>query len=156
MQTIATVGYLYFAILFLYTFLIFSPLLQAKVLILPKSNPNRPESKLYRPITRIGSFGLVFKTIFIQLLDNVYNFYHQSNQTKGGGHFFSSSHFALRFHQNLCDTYPFSHSAGKGISALVFTFIHWLENLINWHDTVENCCFTIVFYCQDNRVQAID
>jgi hypothetical protein len=75
---------------------------------------------------------------------------------KAVGTSFSSSHFELRFHQNLRYAYPFSRSAGKGISALVFTFIHWLENLINWHDTVENCCFTIVFYCQNNRVQAID
>ena len=69
---------------------------------------------------------------------------------------FFSTHFASWFHQNLCYAYPFSHSAGKGIYALEFSFIHWLENLINWHDSVENCCFTIVFYCQNNRVQAID
>ena len=52
---------------------------------------------------------------------------------KAEGFSFSSSRFALRFHQhqNLRYAYPFSHSAGKGISALVFTFIHSLEHLIS-------------------------
>ena len=75
---------------------------------------------------------------------------------KADGIFFSSTNCASRSFQNLSYAYPFSHSAVKGISALEFSFIHWLENLINWHVTVENCCFTIVFYCQNNRVQSID
>ena len=73
---------------------------------------------------------------------------------KAEGIFFSS-HFALRFHQNLCDTYPFSHSAGKGISALVFTFIHSLEHQINWCGSRKKCCFLMAFYYYNNRLRAI-
>ena len=76
---------------------------------------------------------------------------------KAEGIFFSSSHFALRFHQhqNLRYAYPFSHSAGKGISALVFTFIHSLEHQINWHGSRNNCCFLMAFYYYNNRLRAI-
>ncbi|MFA5229432.1 MAG: hypothetical protein WC446_06755 [Candidatus Paceibacterota bacterium] len=53
--------------------------------------------------------------------------------------FFSSTRFALKFHQKLYYVYSFSHSGGKGTSALVFTFIHSLEHQINWHDSRRNC-----------------
>jgi hypothetical protein len=70
--------------------------------------------------------------------------------------FFSSVRFDSRFHQNLSLAYSFSSNGGKGIFVLVFTFIHWLENLINWHDSREYCCFLKAFYCQNNRMRAID
>ena len=47
--------------------------------------------------------------------------------------FFSSTNYASRFFQNLSYAYPFSHSAGKGVFTLVFTFIHSLEHQINWY-----------------------
>ncbi|MFA5229333.1 MAG: hypothetical protein WC446_06245 [Candidatus Paceibacterota bacterium] len=70
--------------------------------------------------------------------------------------FFSSTRFALLFHQNLIYTYTFSCNGGQGISALVFTRIQWLERRINWHETRENYCFLKAFYCQNNIMRTID
>jgi len=69
--------------------------------------------------------------------------------------FFSSTNYASRFFQNLSYAYLFSHSDGKGISALVFTFIHSLEHHINWHGSRKKCCFLMAFYYYNNRLRAI-
>ena len=64
--------------------------------------------------------------------------------------FFSSACFESWFHQNLSLAYCFSCNGGKGIFALVFTSIHWFEDLINWHDSRENCNLMKSFNCQYN------
>ena len=50
---------------------------------------------------------------------------------KAEGIFFSSSHFALRFHQNLSYLYLFSHIGRKGSRMQVLINTNPLDHLLN-------------------------
>ncbi len=50
---------------------------------------------------------------------------------------FLSTHFALRFHQNLRYVYTFSLSGWKGSRVLVSISTNSMDHLINWQSVIE-------------------
>lgn len=71
-------------------------------------------------------------------------------------YFFFSTLFASWYHRDLFYAYPFSYCDGKRISALLLTFIDWLEHLIYLHDSRENCCLLKACYYQNSLMLAKD
>jgi hypothetical protein len=98
---------------------------------------------------------LFFKTIFIQLLDNVYNFYHQSNQTKGGGHFFFFFPFCVTVFSKPKLRLFFSHIGKKGSRMQVLINTNPLDRFMNGKVTFEKKLLILMVHSQNNRMVVI-